>query len=142
MVKRGGNGPFDDMRVKNGVRYTYTITARDQAGNVTARKVHATPGPHLLFPIGGARFLSPPRLAWTPVRGATYYNVQLFRGSRKLLSVWPAYPKLALTRSWTFAHRRFHLGPGRYRWYVWPGLGARRTASYGPLIGSGTFVVG
>jgi hypothetical protein len=141
VVDRGGDGIFNDTRVKNGVRYTYTITSRDQAGNVTVRTVHATPGPHLLSPVGGVQVTWPRLLLWTPVRHATYYNVQLYREGRKVLSIWPSQPELALSRSWTFARHRFALKPGRYRWYVWPGLGSRRAARYGSLIGAGTFVV-
>jgi hypothetical protein len=141
VVDRGGDGLFNDMHVKNGVRYTYTITAQDQAGNVTVRTVHAIPGPHLLSPVGGVQVTWPRLLIWTPVRHASYYNVQLYRDGRKVLSVWPSQPELALSRSWTFARHRFALKPGRYRWYVWPGLGSRHAARYGNVIGAGTFVV-
>jgi hypothetical protein len=30
---------------------------------------------------------------------------------------------------------------GRYRWYVYPGIGKRTAHKYGPLIGSSDFVV-
>jgi hypothetical protein len=141
VVDRGGNGTFNDARVRNGVRYTYTITARDQAGNVAVRMVHATPGPHLLFPVGGTQVASPPLLAWTPVRHSTYYNVQLYRDGRKVFSLWPSHPELVLSLSWTFSRHRYALKPGRYRWYVWPGFGSRQSARYGSLIGAGMFVV-
>jgi hypothetical protein len=123
------------------VRYTYTIRARDQAGNVTVRRLKATPGVRLLSPVNGARMTSPPLLVWTAVRHATYYNVQVYREGRKVLSTWPGRATLALSQSWMFGGHRFHLRPGRYRWYVWPGYGPRRFARYGNLIGAGTFVV-
>nr|MBA3331185.1 hypothetical protein [Actinomycetota bacterium] len=76
-----------------------------------------------------------------PSRGAAYYNVQLFRGSQKVLSAWPKQPRLALGSKWTFAGRKMLLRPGTYRWYVWPGVGARSQARYGPMLGQSTFVV-
>jgi hypothetical protein len=70
-------------------------------------------------------------LRWRAVRGATYYNVQLWLNGRKVLSTWPAGPALHIDR----------LAPGRYTWLVWPGKGARSSHRYGPKIGTSTFVV-
>ena len=79
-----GNGTgFTDDQVENGVHYTYTITARDQAGNVAAQTIKATPGPRLLGPAPNAHLSAPPMLSWTAAPGATYYNVQLFRGTAR-----------------------------------------------------------
>jgi hypothetical protein len=141
VVHRGGLGAFTDTRVRNGVHYTYTVTARDQAGNTVRLTIKATPGLRLLSPASGTRVSTPPLLRWTAARHATYYNVQVFRGRSKVLSSWPTRATLPLSRSWSFAGHRFHLKPGRYRWYVWPGFGSRTAARYGPLIGSGTFTV-
>ena len=46
-VYRGDSGAYDDTRVRDGVRYTYTVTAVDQAGNASVRTVTVTPGPRL-----------------------------------------------------------------------------------------------
>jgi hypothetical protein len=82
-------------------------------------------------------------LRWTAVRGASYYNVQLFRGNRKVLSLWPTKSRVKLDRSWSFEGRHERLRAGRkYRWFVWPGHGARARADYGPLVGSRTFTYG
>jgi hypothetical protein len=140
VVYQGDASRFNDRRVRNGVRYTYTITARDQAGNATVKTIAATPDPRLLAPRANAHVTSPPLLSWTPVRGATYYNVQLYR-SGKVLSVWPKHPTLQLRGSWKFDGHRYRLKPGRYTWYVWPGFGPRSAAHYGRVIGHGTFVV-
>jgi hypothetical protein len=141
-IYSGDAGGFTDTQVSNGVRYTYTITAGDQAGNSSVRSVVVTPGPQLLSPAPNARVTDPPMLAWTPVRGATYYNVQLFTGDpRKVLSLWPAHASLQLKRTWRFDGRRHRLKPGRYRWFVWPGFGKRSAGRYGKSIGSGTFIV-
>ena len=52
-------------------------------------------------------------LRWTKVRGARYYNVQLLRDGRKLLSAWPGRPRFKLERAWRFNGHRFRLKPGR-----------------------------
>ena len=94
-----------------------------------------------MTPLEGARLAQPPQLVWKTVPAATYYNVQLYRGGRKILSVWPTQSGFRLQHSWTFGGRAYVLAPGRYRWYVWPGLGARSANRYGKLIGTRTFVV-
>ena len=40
-----------------------------------------------------------------------------------------------------FAGHAQTLAPGRYRWYVWPGFGARAERRFGRLVGSRSFVV-
>jgi hypothetical protein len=136
-----GHGHFlRDDRVSNGRRYTYTITAVDDAGNVTVRTIRATPGLHILSPALDARVSTPPLLSWTPKRHADYYNVQLYRGKRKILSIWPQSARLQLGRAWKFERHRYRLRPGGYRWYVWPGFGPRSAGHYGRLIGTGTFI--
>ena len=139
-VYNGDGTGFEDRHLKNGVRYTYAITARDLAGNVATQTVKVTPDARLLGPARNAHVTAPPTLSWTAAPNATYYNVQLFRG-RKVLSVWPVNATLQLRRTWRFEGRRYRLKPGRYRWYVWPGLGKRKAGRYGHMIGTGTFVV-
>jgi hypothetical protein len=140
VMYRGSPGSFRDVRVRDGVSYSYTVTASDQAGNATVRTISVIPGPRLLAPVTNARLGAPPLLRWTPVRGASHYNVQLYRG-RKILTLWRARASLRLKRAWRFDGRLYRLTPGRYRWYVWPGLGSRAAARYGSLIGHGRFVV-
>ncbi len=75
---------FHDGRVSNGVSVPlHGHGARDQAGNVTVRTLVVTPGPRLLSPADGARVTAPPVLTWTPIRDASYYNVQLYRGAAR-----------------------------------------------------------
>jgi hypothetical protein len=78
-------------------------------------------------------------LRWTRVRRARYYNVQLYRGARKVLSAWPARPRYQIKRRWSYAGKRHRLTPGRYVWYVWPGYGPRSKAKYGDLLGRRPF---
>jgi hypothetical protein len=141
VVERGDGGTFKDTRVRNGVRYTYTVTGEDQAGNVATQTVTVVPNPRLLSPAPNARLITPPVLRWTAKLGASYYNVQLYRGRKRILSVWPAHASFALPSRWRFAHHHYRLTPGVYRWYVWPGIGPRSAARYGPAIGSGRFVI-
>jgi hypothetical protein len=137
----GGNtGSFRDLRVRAGVSYTYTVTARDQAGNTTVRTVSIVAGSPAPAPSSKPRLTAPPLLRWKPARGASYYNVQLYRGT-KILTLWPARASLRLKRAWRFDGRSYRLTPGRYRWYVWPGFGLRAAARYGSLIGHGRFVI-
>jgi hypothetical protein len=140
VLERGNSFAIHDGRARNGVRYRYTIAVRDRAGNVAVRTLAIVPGPHLLSPATGAVLTAPPLLSWTPVRGASYYNVQLYRNGR-VLNAWPTRPALQLGAVWSFAGRRYRLKPGRYRWYAWPGFGAPNAARYGALIGSGSFVI-
>jgi hypothetical protein len=132
---------FNDHRVANDRRYRYRVTAFDPAGNWRRAQLRIIAGPHLIGPARGARTSVPPLLRWTPVRGARYYNVQLFRGGKKVLSRWPAKPALQLAPRWRFAGHVRRLVPGRYRWYVWPGLGRPSARRFGGLIGARSFTV-
>lgn len=140
MVYRGPRAGFVDRGLRNGLRYRYTVTALDEAGNA-ATATASTVVRALTSPADGARVKTPPVLRWYAAPGASYYNVQIFKGRTKVLSTWPVTTKLALGRSWQYRGRAFKLEPGRYRWYVWPGVGARKLGKYGQLLGGSTFVV-
>jgi hypothetical protein len=128
---------FTDSKAANRTMYRYTVIAYDAAGNTAAVTVSATPS--ALQPAAGARLGSAPTLRWQPVAHARYYNVQVFRGRRKILSSWPAHTRLRLRSHWTFDGHRYTLADGRYRWYVWPGFGSRAAHRYGDLIGQSSF---
>ena len=129
--------------------HQFQVRAIDAAGNVDA-----TPSLHswkiaaptvkkaasaLMSPKAGARVTRPPLLVWRRAARASFYNVQLFRGGRKVFSAWPTRTRLQLRARWKYLGRQQRLLPGRYRWYVWPGYAAPRR--YGALLGSSTFVV-
>jgi hypothetical protein len=95
----------------------------------------------LTGPAAGARLTAPPVLAWGAVARASYYNVQLYRNGRKILTFWPRTTSLRLQRTWRFDGHTYALTPGTYRWYVWPGFGARSANRYGKLVGTRSFVV-
>jgi hypothetical protein len=82
-----------------------------------------------------------PVLRWPAVRRARYYNLQLFRDGRKILTVWPAQARYRLKLRWTYRGERLRLAPGDYRWLVWPGIGPRSRADYGKRIVRSTFEI-
>jgi hypothetical protein len=163
VVFPGPASSFLDDRVHNGIRYDYRVRVADEAGNhaeevVAAVPVAVPPPPapapppvpassprrtRLLSPGPHARisWRHPPLLRWVAVRRARYYNVQVFRGHRKVLSVWPRRPHYQLKRRWSYHGTTQRLRPGRYRWFVWPGFGSRHRARYGHLLGRRSFTV-
>jgi hypothetical protein len=140
IVYRGNATGYRDTGLVVGRTYEYRVTAIDDAANRTEQKVDFLATGALLSPGPAERVTSPPSLAWTRVKGASYYNVQLVRG-RKVLSVWPTRTNFRLRRTWTYKGRRYRLRPGVYRWYVWPGFGRISAGRYGRLLGSSTFAV-
>jgi hypothetical protein len=146
---------FEDTGLQNKVKYVYTITAFDDAGNKAVDTVSIIPGAKLYSPARGTSVTSPPLLAWRPYPGASYYNVQLYYGvgnslrrlssvgvsGRKVLSVWPLQTHYRLKKTWKYNGKKRSLARGHYRWYVYPGLGKRTANKYGPLIGSSDFFV-
>jgi len=147
----GKASSFVDTSLQNGVEYRYTVVAYDTQGNRSAGAVvTATPTVSLLLtPRDGARVKMTKKglkATWARVKGADYYNLQVYlmpdlfaaglqpasaQADVKVRTVWPKKPTFVLKG----------LRPGRYRWYVWPGFGARAAVNYGPLLGSRIFVV-
>ena len=141
-VFEGRAQQFTDKTIRPGAEYLYSVRSFDQADNPskvvtiaalpkvpTLRKTHYVP-----------RAAPNPILRWRRFPGAGYYNLQLFRGSKRIYSAWPTTHQLGLSATWKWSDHRFRLTPGRYRWYVWAGLGARRLARY-RTVGSARFVV-
>lgn len=143
LVYEGPASTVRDTRLRNGVTYRYLIVSYDTSGNRSPGvAVLVRPRAVLLrAPANGRRVTAPPLLVWAKVARATYYNVQLFRNGRKVLTAWPRTNRLKLRASWRVGGTRQRLAPGTYRWYVWPGLGPRDAGRYGPSLGSSTFVV-
>ena len=141
VVYHGTGSRIEDHGLRNRVRYVYTVSAADAAGNATSVTVPARTRARLRRPAPGARVVRAPVLRWRTVAGARYYNVQLFRGARKVLSAWPVRARLRVHRTWRYGGVRRRLAPGVYRWYVWPGYGRRAAHRYGALVGTRRFVV-
>jgi hypothetical protein len=141
VVYQGADAVFRDTGLVVGRKYEYRVAGLDEAANRSEQKLDFIATGALLSPTPAERVTAPPELVWTPVKGASYYNVQLIRG-HKVFSAWPARTSLRLRRTWIHNGRRHQLRPGTYRWYVWPGYGRIKAARYGKLLGSSTFVVG
>jgi hypothetical protein len=145
-VYSGSASVFSDVMLSRDVTYRYTVTAFDEAGNAASTTAISEPTSDLqqlassaLRPLDGARLSQPPLLRWKRVRRARYYNVQLFRDGRKILSAWPKRNRLELSRRWRYGGKRRLLTRDWYRWYVWPGRGLPAERDYGKLIGSSRF---
>jgi hypothetical protein len=140
VVYRGPASSYRDTGLRVGERYHYVVTAIDPADNRAAKSFAVTATGALLSPVPGATVGRAPLLVWAPIRRASYYNLQLMRGGRKILSVWVTRPRFQLRRTWVFNGRRNRLRPGVYRWYVWPGFGLFSAGRYGRLLGGSSFV--
>jgi len=142
VVYRGAADRFVDKKIQVGLEYVYAIQTTDQAGNTSKRiTVAGLPKVLTLKKMSYIPRAAPnPILRWARLRGASYYHVQLFRGSKRILAAWPSTRQLALPASWTWAGRHYKLGPGNYRWYAWGGIGKRSFARYN-RIGSARFIV-
>jgi hypothetical protein len=142
VVYEGTATGFRDTGLAVGRTYEYRVTGIDDAMNRAQQAIKIVATGALLSPAPASHvsLKSPPRLIWTPVKRASYYNLQLIRG-RKVLSAWPARPGFQLRRTWIYRGRRYKLRPGVYRWYVWPGIGRISAGRFGPRLGSSTFVV-
>jgi hypothetical protein len=129
----GSGHTFADPVVKGGTKYTYAVSAADAAGNVASITIAVTAAA-IPEAVPSVKFNGLPRLHWRRVSGADYYNVQLYRGGRKILSSWPRRSQVQLQRRWTYGGHPFRLTPGLYHWYAWPGFGQRSKHRYGKLI--------
>jgi len=139
VVYSGTAGSFLDKRLTNGVKYRYAVSDSDQAGNTTTNVVRAIPTASSLRPFVGSVVSGPPLLTWRTVKGARYYNVQLFYGKKKVLSIWPRKASLQLKPRWHFRGKTHRFTPGHYRWYVWPGFGPLSAHRYGHRLGRSSF---
>jgi hypothetical protein len=147
VLMRGRSKLFVDRTAKAGTRYWYEVRVYDQAGNMASRVVklagRAAPqrsGP-ILAPLDGAVLRAPPIAAWKPVKGASFYNLQLWRGHDKLLTVWPTSTRYRLKRTWTFLGREQRLTPGTYTIYIWAAYGTTASPRFGKLLAKVTFTV-
>jgi len=139
VIYQGAGSEIRDKGLRVGSKYKYTVAATDEAGNTGTATLAVTATGPLTSPVPGERVTSRPHLTWLPVKGATYYNVQLYRDGR-ILSVWPKRTNLTLPASWSYQGQHLRLRKGSYRWYVWPGFGKKSQAHYGKLLGSDSFV--
>ena len=92
VVFRGAASSYVDKKIQVGREYVYAIQTTDQAGNASKRITVA--GLPKVLTLGKMPYVpraAPnPILRWQRVRGASYYHVQLFRGSKRILAAWPS----------------------------------------------------
>lgn len=120
-----------------GATATYAVTLADAAGNATTATATATVPPSAATAAKRPATPARPTLRWRAQPHAKYYNLQLFRGGRKVFSAWPRRNRYTLRASWRFHGKTYKLTSGRYRWYVWPGYGPRARHRYGALHAKG-----
>jgi hypothetical protein len=138
----GTASSFVDKKIEPGIEYVYTLKAVDQAGNESpAATIVGLPKVLTLQKMPYVPRAAPnPILRWEAVGGARYYNVQLFRGKKRVLAAWPDAHQFGVPKAWKWDGRTRRLRPGHYHWYVWAGFGARSFAQY-RAVGSAQFIV-
>jgi hypothetical protein len=116
-----------------GTKLHVALFAYDKAGNVSAPAyADASFAPSALVPAPGSELGGSPHLSWRRVARATYYNVQVFLGKKRVAVGWP--------KGTSFSVPGSKLRKGKkYTWYVWPGFGAQKDAHYGGQVGHATF---
>jgi hypothetical protein len=130
------------VTLDNSRTYRYDVVSYDSLGNSSGPvTVSIPPDALLLSPRDGAAVGRSPAFEWTPAPGARFYNIQLYRNGKKILSTWPRSSYLRLASHWLYAGRKRHLARGRYQWYVWPAFGVGRSAHYGAVLGISSFRV-
>lgn len=129
-ARRSYNGP-------NRARASITGFCRDVAGNTRKRTIGLRYSNPLLLPRPGTTFGRAPLLNWIGVRRARYYNVQVWRDGRKILTRWPRRSRLRMPSRWTHEGVAYSMSTsGRYDLYVWPRFRGR----YGKSIGHTYFI--
>ncbi len=140
LVYSGRGIKFIDTHVFNGRTYKYSVVVFDDLGRTSpAADVFALPHGKLVAPRDGTKVLGAPLLRWLPRARATYYNVQLYRNGKKILSRWPTRPRFQLRMQWRYQGRLYRLRDGRYLWYVFPGFGPKTANRYGNVMGHSSF---
>ena len=143
VVYSGKANRYEDQGLENGIEYRYVIRCVDASGGRSAGvAVVAVPHRNMLrSPKDGAALKKPPKLVWTRDAEADYYNLQLLRNNVRIFAAWPTKATFALKKGWKYRGRKYALRPGRYQWFVWPGVGSRKDANYGTLLGTRSFVI-
>ena len=76
---------------------------------------------------------------WRATKGARFYNLQVYRNGRKILSVWPVKARFKMRARWKFAGKSYRLRAGTYTWIVWPAFGRASSPRYGKALGQRSF---
>jgi len=73
-------------------------------------------------------------LSWPATAGATFYDLVLWRGHRRVADLWPTKSSIAVATVGCSSGRR--LSKGRYLWFVYPVVDGG-SGRYGALAGWG-----
>jgi hypothetical protein len=143
LVYKGTDTKFVDKGLTDSVQYRYVIVSVDKAGNRSAgvAVIALAQRQALLSPGDNSTVKKPPLIKWLKVKGAGYYNLQLWRSGVKVLSAWPKKNSYKLKAQWRFNRKTQRLTNGEYAVYVWPGFGKPAAGNYGKLLVQATFVV-
>jgi hypothetical protein len=141
VVYRGRGTAARQSGLAPGNEYQFVIRAVDEGGHRSSGIAVVVVGKNqlLLTPREGATLERRPIFRWLPARGASYYNLQLFRGKRKVGSWWPATTRFRMPPAWSFDGASHRFTPGKYSWYLWPGFGPLAKADYGDMLGQSSF---
>ena len=122
-----------NVRQLGGTRAWYKAFAVDNAGNASpSAGLQVVQPVFKLFPENGTDLRGSSRLRWKKSKRASYYNVQVYLGSKRITQAWP--------RGTSFRIPKSKLRKGKvYTWYVWPGIGSKSRGRYGNMIGKSTF---
>jgi len=134
-VLYSGLRPSTTFKLRAGLSGYVALFAVDRSGNASspARRTVSLASLIPLRPLTGSKVVEAPRLTWKAKDGTAYYNVQVFRDGRRILTDWPSTASFRLPENL--------LEPGTYTWFVWPALkGKGSSATFGDLIGRATFV--
>ena len=85
--------------------------------------------------MAGSELTGTPHLAWKAVKGADYYQVQVFGKGKRVAIAW------VKTTSFNVPRAKLQKDV-LYTWYVWPGDGAIKAGKFGKLIGKSSFFYG
>ena len=141
-VYSGPATSYAEPKFVNASYHRYAITSYDKAGNASAPVHVVVPASALLLsPADGSTVHAEKAqlFRWRAIPNASWYNIQLWRGGRKVLTAWPRTPSFPLPATWKSRGHRFELGRGYYTWFVWPGFGPRAGGRYGDLAGHAQF---
>lgn len=144
-VYSGPASSYTESRYANASYHRYSIKSYDKAGNASAAvDVVVTASALLLAPVDGAKLHAkkPQVFRWRAIPNATYYNIQLWRAGRKVLTSWPRRSTFRLPARWKSQGHPYRLTRGHYTWFVWPGFGPRANGRYGDLVGHALFHAG
>ncbi len=143
LVYRGRGTSARPSGLVAGREYQFVIRAVDRAGHRASGIAVIVVGKSqfLLTPREGVTLDRAPIFRWLAVKTASYYNLQLFKGKRKLGSWWPTETRFKLPKTWTYDGKTYEFTGGAYSWYLWPGFGPLAKADYGDMLGQSTFKV-